>query len=454
MYSKIVKYINFPLYSFLSGRHSYYRHYRQLEKNQWLPSEYLEKLRWKLFIELMEVAYTKTNFYKKVMDHMNADPRDFNSMKSYQKIPILNKQIIQRERERLKSKNLVPGSFAEDASGGSTGEPTIFYVHNYRYTLRAWEQVRHDRWSGWDLGENMALLWGASYDLRAGKELKARAKNFLLHRRISMDAFALTDKKMENFAKMMVQKRPTMLLAYANAAYIFAQYLHDIGFPARTIGLRGIVSSAEKLYDFQRGLIERVFGCPVFDLLGSREVGLIGSECDRHEGLHLNADNLIIEFLDEENRPVPQGEPGRIVVTDLLNKAMPFIRYDTGDIGIWTERPCSCGRTLPLMKCVEGRTVDFILTKDGRKIHGEYFTHLFYGVRGLRQFQLIQKDLNLIEIKIIKTLEWDACKEPQILEKIRSYMQDSTLKINLVFVDQIPKPPSGKLRFTMSELIQ
>ncbi len=453
MYSKIVKNVNFPFYCFLSGKYTYYRQYRQLEENQWLPPEYLGKLRWKLFTELIEDAYRNTDFYKEVISDMGADPRDFNSIKAYQKIPIITKQIIQRERERLKSKSLVPGSFAEDASGGSTGEPTIFYVHNYRYTLRAWEQVRHDRWSGWDLGENMALLWGASNDLRAGVKLNVRAKNFLLHRRISMDAFALTDKKMENFAKIMIQKRPTMLLAYANAAYSLARYLDTIGFPAKKIGLKGIISSAEKLYDFQRELIERVFGCPVFDRLGSREVGLIGSECDRHEGLHMNVDNLIIEFLDEEDQTVPPGEPGRIVVTDLLNKAMPFIRYDTGDIGAWIDRPCSCGRTLPLMKCIEGRTVDFILTKDGRKIHGEYFTHLFYGVRGLRQFQLIQKDLDLLEVKIIKTSEWDTFNEPQILERIRNYMQDSKLKIDLIFVDQIPKPRSGKLRFTLSELV-
>jgi phenylacetate-CoA ligase len=269
-----------------------------------------------------------------------------------------------------------------------------------------------------------------------------------------MDAFELTDKKMENFAKLLIQKRPTMLLAYANAVYIFARHLEDIKFPARKIGLKGIVSSAEKLYDFQRRLIERVFGCPVFDRLGSREVGLVASECDKHEGLHMNIDNLIIEFLDEDDQPVSSGKPGRIVVTDLLNKAMPFIRYDTGDIGSWIDRPCSCGRTLPLMKCVEGRTVDFILTKDGRKIHGEYFTHLFYGVRGLEQFQLLQKDLDLIEVKIIKTSEWDAHKGPQILEKIRNYMQDPQLKIDLIFVDEISKSRSGKLRFTISELIK
>jgi len=425
-----------------------------LEKNQWIPEEYLEKLRGKLFMELIEDACKNTDFYREVVDDMGADPRDFSSKDAYRKLPILTKQTIQKERDRLKSKKLVPGSFAEDASGGSTGEPTIFYVHHYRYILRAWEQVRHDRWSGWDLGEPIALLWGASQDLRTNGKLYARMKNYLLFRRIPLDAFALTEKQMENFAGIMVQKKPTMLLAYASAAYTLARYLDTISFPAKKIGLKGITSSAEKLYDFQRDLIERIFGCKVFDRLGSREVGLIASECDRHEGLHMNIDNLIIEFLDEEGQPVPPGKPGRIVVTDLFNKAMPFIRYDTGDIGVWTKTRCSCGRTLPLMKCVEGRSADFILTKDGRKIHGEYFTHLFYGVRGLRQFQFVQKNLDLVEIKIIKDSEWIPSKELEIVQKVREYMGDPKLKIDLIFVDEIPKSRSGKLRFTISELIQ
>ena len=244
-----------------------------------------------------------------------------------------------------------------------------------------------------------------------------------------------------------------MLLAYANAVYLFAKYLEKIDYPAKKLGLKGIISSAEKLYDFQREVIERVFGCKVFDRLGSREVGLVASECEKHEGLHMNSDNLIIEFLDKQDNPVPQGTPGRIVVTDLLNNAMPFIRYDTGDIGAWTEKLCSCGRTLPLMRCIEGRAADFILTKSGRQVHGEYFTHLFYGLRGLKQFQFIQKTIDLIEIKIIKDSKWDISKEPEIIQKIRNYMQDPRLIVNLFFVKKIQKSRSGKLRFTISELI-
>lgn len=454
MYSKIVKHVNFPLYSLLSGKYIYYRHYNQLEKNQWLAPGRLERLRWKLFTALIKDAYNNTHFYKEVIGDLGANPNDFCSMEAYRKLPILTKQTLQRERNRLKSKNLVPGSFTEDASGGSTGEPTTFYVHNYRYILRDWEQVRHDRWSGWDLGDPMAILWGASHDLRDREKLYAKMKNLLLRRCIVMDAFALTDEKMESFAKVLIRYKPSMLLAYANAVYTFAQYLDEISFPAKRIGLKGIVSSAEKLYDFQRELIEKVFGCAVFDRLGSREVGLIASECHRHEGLHMNADSLIVEFLDDKDNTVPPGQPGRIIVTDLHNRAMPFIRYDTGDVGTWRNKPCSCGRTLPLMECIDGRTADFILTKDGRKVHGEYFTHLFYGVRGLKQFQLVQKNLDLIEIKIIKDSEWNASKQEEILQKIRDYMRDQKLQINLIFVNSIPKPRSGKLRFTISEIIE
>ena len=376
-----------------------------------------------------------------------------NTKKIHLKNKFDTKKILQENRERIKAKNLIPGSYLEDASGGSTGEPTIFYVHNYHYILRTWVQTRHDRWSGWDIGDKMALLWGASHDLGLKTKLYGEIKNMLLYRKIPLDAFSLTDEKMEKFADILVRKKPTMILAYANAAYFFAKYLDDIGFDAEQIGLKGIVSSAEKLHDFQRSLIEKVFVCPVFDRLGSREVGLIASECEKHEGMHMNTDNLIIEFLDDYNNPVPPGVPGRIIVTDLYNFAFPFIRYDTGDIGVYTEKRCSCGRTLPLMECMEGRTADFILTKDGRKIHGEYFTHLFYGVRGLNQFQFIQKKIDFVELKIVKNQLWDNNLEPELLQKIRNYMNDSDLEIQVLFVDEIPTTRTGKLMFTISEII-
>lgn len=452
IYNKIVKHINIPLYCFLSGKYQYYQSYKQLEQNQWLTEELLERHRWKLFSKLIQHAYKNTDYYREVINNLGEKIDNFNNIDSLRRLPVINKRELQEKREQLKSNNLISGSYVEDASGGSTGEPTIFYVHTSHYIHRSWVQTRHDRWSGWDIGDKIALLWGASHDLKVNKKLYEKLKNSLLYRRIPLDAFALTEKKMEMYARTLIREKPVMLLAYASAAYTFAKYLESSNFDAERIGLKGIISSAEKLHDYQREIIGKIFGCPVFDRLGSREVGMIASECEKHEGLHMNADNLIIEFLDDSDNPVSSGESGRIVVTDLYNYAMPFIRYDTGDIGSWTDHRCSCERTLPLMSCVEGRTADFIMTRDGRKVHGEYFTHLFYGIRGLRQFQLIQKDLNFIEIKIIKDGEWDQNQESLILRKIREYMEDSELQINLVFVNQIPKSRSGKLRFTISEI--
>lgn len=246
IYNKIVKYMNFPLYSLLSGKYKYYLDYKQLEKNQWLPEESLEELRWKLFTKLIKHVYENTAYYRQVIDKLGALPEDFTNPEALRALPVITKDDLQAKREQLRSQNLLTGSFVEDASGGSTGEPTIFYVHNYRYTLRTWEQIRHDRWSGWELGESMALLWGASHDLEFKKRLYGKLVNFFLYRQLPLDAFALTDEKMENFAKILMRKKPSMLLAYANAVYTFAQYLESSGFPAENMRLKGIVSSAEK----------------------------------------------------------------------------------------------------------------------------------------------------------------------------------------------------------------
>jgi len=279
-----------------------------------------------------------------------------------------------------------------------------------------------------------------------------KVNNALFFRRIPLDAFDLTEDKMRTYLEVLKKENPTVLQAYAQAMVLFAQFIEREKLSVKPLQLKGIISSAEKLYDHQRELIERVFNCKVFDRYGSREVGLVSSECDKFEGVHLNADNVVVEFLKEDGIPCNPGETGRVVVTDLWNKVMPFIRYDMGDMGIFLEEKCSCGRGFPLMKCVEGRTADFIRLKNGKLIHGEYFTHLFYGVQGIREFQLIQKTENHMEFKIVKAGEVEEEKLEEAFKKMHAFMDASDIKIQISYVDKIEKPRSGKLRFTISEI--
>jgi phenylacetate-CoA ligase len=264
---------------------------------------------------------------------------------------------------------------------------------------------------------------------------------------IILDSFDMTNEKMFDYYRQFQKYRPKIIIAYANSIYLFARFLKENNL--RPVKLNGIISSAEKLSADKRKLIEEVFGCRVFDRYGSREVGLIASECEEHEGMHINMDGVFVEFI-RNGKPCKENEPGNITVTDLYNYAMPLIRYDTGDIGSFTDKKCSCERGFPLMNCVEGRTADFIIINE-KMIHGEYFTHLFYGVRGIKQFQLIQETENYIIVRIVKDKDLDIADIMTIKNKIKEFCGED-MNVCIDFVDKIPLPKSGKFMFTISKV--
>ena len=165
--------------------------------------------------------------------------------------------------------------------------------------------------------------------------------------------------------------------------------------------LQGVICAAEKVLPFQREVMERVFGCPVFNTYGSREFMLIASECEKHEGLHVNVENLIVEIVKEDGTYAREGETGRIIITDLHNYGMPFIRYEIGDLAVFTERRCSCGRGLPIIEDVVGRSLDMIKTPEGKIVPGEFFPHLMKEFKEILKFQVIQETLENLRIRMV-----------------------------------------------------
>jgi phenylacetate-CoA ligase len=205
------------------------------------------------------------------------------------------------------------------------------------------------------------------------------------------------------------------------------------------------------LTESKRGIIEKAFSCKVLNRYGSREVGLIASECQQQSGLHINADNLHVEIV-KNGKAVPVGESGDILVTDFSNKGMPLIRYNLGDVGRLSKDICSCGRTLPLMQSVEGRSGDFFVADDGSLVHGEYFTHLFYGIEEVIKFQIIQESLIDIQLKIVT-------KDDRLKDEHINNIKNKTQKIlgkqcivQVEYVKDIPPTASGKSLFTISRV--
>ncbi len=446
MYNLLVKHFLFPLYFGLK-RDRRVHYLKKLETSQWRDIDMIRKEQLFKLQQLFNHAYQNVPFYKDNFDQYNILPGHINSFKEIESLPFLTKKDIQVHLEILKAQNYKKEDILLDASGGSTGAPTNFYADlKNRYRKYAC-QYRHDRWSGWDIGKKMAVIWGADHEADRYKALRERILTKYLFRSYMLNAFDITDDFIKGYINVLNREKPAAILAYTNAMYLVANYIRDNGL--KVYSPKGIIVSAETLTEQKRTLIQSVFKCKVLNRYGSREVGLIACECEKQEGLHINADDIHVEII-KNGKPAKPGEIGEIVVTDLHNFAMPIIRYKTGDAGSLSNKMCSCGRGFPLIKEVTGRVSDFFITKEGKMIHGEYFTHLFYGLKEIKRFQVIQEHLDEITVKLSLYREIPTGQLNHIIESTKQIMGDVT--VSLIVVDDIPLPPSGKFIFTISNI--
>jgi phenylacetate-CoA ligase len=253
---------------------------------------------------------------------------------------------------------------------------------------------------------------------------------------------------MSDACEIMIKFRPKAISGYTSMLEIFAAFLQK--HPEYRIPVEAIVSSAETLTEFERGNIEEGFRCKVYNRYGGRELGCIAHECEAREGLHINSESMVVETV-RDGRPCSPDEPGNILLTSLTNYGMPFIRYEVGDIGILSDKECSCGRGLPMLSKVTGRVHDVIITAKGEYLPGEFFPHLFKDFEGIKKYRITQKTRTRLVIEMVI----DDRFEDTSLESIRRHTTEAVgadMKLDFQFKNDIETPASGKHRFTISEL--
>ncbi len=425
---------------------------KQLRHSQWFSEEEIQMLQLKRLRILLEHAYHNCAYYRSQMQKKYISvPLDNFQLKDLSQLPILTKSIIQKKGHSLIASNYSEAQLFKNASGGSTGQPTIVYQDHFRRAVRQADAIRHNEWTGWRHGEKVAILWGADRDIFDPVSFRDRIRNICTENAFYLNAFELNRSKCIHFVNLLNRECPKLLIGYAGALTRLAQIIDEekIDISKISINLKGIVSSAEMLTDDSRQLIEKIFNVKVFDRYGSREVGLIASECEMHNGLHINAEHVLVEVVTN-GEPASRGQIGDIIVTDLMNFGMPIIRYKLGDRAALLNQQCQCGRGLPLMSNVIGRISDFFIAKDGSEIHGEYFTHLFYGFSKIQQFQFIQNDINVLEVKIVSKERLTDKEAKDIINKCKKKLGNIDVRIH--YVEQIPPSASGKYLFTISNI--
>lgn len=332
-------------------------------------------------------------------------------------------------------------------SGGSTGEPLKFYS-DYRSSSWRWAALHRDyEWCGYNLGDKQLILWGHFRDLKEYTTLQ-KFDDYIKRRKV-LSSFDMTKESMVGYTEIINGYKPKIIKGYSSALYILATFLESMDIEIQKPA--AIITSSEKLFKFQKEKIQLQFHCDVFDDYGNRETSLRAFECKEHSGYHISAENGIIEFM-KGNEPVGDGEMGAFLLTDFNNYAMPLIRYEIGDAGIPMDEICPCGRGLPMIKSIEGRIVDIIITPSGRYLPGEFILAIieYYGIDGIKEYQIIQKKKNLLLIYLVKDSNFKDEKLKIMINVIKQYTGEE-MEIIIEFVESIEPSKSGKRRFTISE---
>lgn len=446
MNPRIVRKILYPAYRFIK-QDKILPKLTELEKNQWLSTDAIREFQWSKLKKLLAYAHEKIPYYRALFSKAGLEPNDINCAEDYRKIPILTKDDIRNHISELTAPDFDRKFLLPNSTGGSTGENLNFYNDLSQGEYSRANTIRCNRWMGVDIADREAWLWGSPFDIAKSEERWNRILSYFMNN-LKLSSYDLSEKSLKEYSKKLSKFRPRLITCYPTPMATFADYLLKNG--VNTIRPQAVITSAETLFDHQRELIESAFGCRVFNRYGCREFGNIAHECAEHSGLHVIADRLYLEFLDN-GRPVNTGETGEIFVTDLDNYGMPFIRYKIGDMGVPSDRKCKCGRGLPLVEKVEGRVFDVVRTPSGQALGGTFWTLLSRAVEGIRQFQVIQTEIEGVTIKIIV----DGTFRNESLEYLQKKIAEHCgrdFKVYFQIVDNIPLTKSGKFRFVISEI--
>ncbi len=402
-------------------------------------------------IQLIKHACNSTPYYSDLFKDLGLKQNDLLQQNDVDSIDIshispLEKQTIREQLEYLCSELFPSNQRIENATGGSTGTPLKFYQDRYYWNQRNLSVYYFDRWAGWDFGVPQLIIWGALADVVSDGNWKQKLNRYWRNQHW-LNGFHLTDASMHKTFQTMEKWVPKTVLAYPSSLYEFAKFLLDNKLEP-TWKIKGIISSAEMLLPHYRNLAESVFQTKVYNRYGGREVGLIAMECVEGR-MHINCRDIYLEV----DSPDPYNQAGDILVTQLNNYIMPFIRYRIGDIGRLSEEMCPCGNQLPVLAELLGRSTATFRTKSGTLIHGGYFTQQFYNIEGVDQFQLIQETSEHCVLKLVTNEKWTEDTGTYILDKIRDVLGED-VSIIVEFVDDIELPISGKREFTISKVTE
>lgn len=450
-YGTMYRAVLFPAWETYVRRRPVIARWRFLRRTQWRSLDELCAMQAHALVRLIEHAYAHVPMYRALFDERGLTPSDIRTAEDLPKLPVVRRAAL-RTAGRSRESNAPPLPTIRKQTSGTTGEPLLFGFEPDSEHWRRAVRLRGYEWAGYRPGARALHFWGAP--LPTPPPLASRLKVALDHR-MRREQFVpcavMSDAHLDEVISLLRRRPPEILVCYAQAGAELARYVNRKGL--RAWAAIPTICGAERVSPRDRADLEAAFG-PVFDVYGCREVMMIGGECEHHDGLHVSMENLAVEIVvteDGRERPAREGETGEVVLTDLHNLGMPFIRYANGDVATQgTPRPCACGRNLPRISSVQGRVSETLRDAAGAAVSGIALSHVFYDVSSaVRQFQVVQHRDRSVTIRLVQSEELPETALAQIRGNASRLLTGVDVRVELV--RDLPRTAAGKHHLVVVE---
>jgi len=420
---------------------------RELERSQWLSRQEIEQLQLYKLQQLLGVAVQYCPWHAARIEAAGLDLSRPLALADFQRLPTMDKADAAANRDQLVWRDAPGGAFRYN-TGGSSGKPLIFYYGRQRQASDAAGRMRARRWWGVAPGEREVYLWGAPVELNKTDRIKTFRDRLV--NQLVLNAFNMSPMQMDAYAQAIKTWQPRCIYGYASSVALLAAHARERNVRFKLPELRVVCTTGEPLFPHQRSLIQEVFGVPVANEFGSRDIGFTAHETP-HGQMLLLSESILLEVLDAQNQPVKPGEAGEAVMSGLCSEVQPFIRYRTGDMVRLSDESCRDGRGLHVISEVVGRSTDFLVKSDGTIMHALAGIYVLRAVEGVAEFKLIQHGLRDLEVLVVRNMNWreEAIRKIEIGLKERMG-EDVNIRIQLV--DNIAPEASGKHRYVVSHV--
>jgi len=446
MYAWIFQHALLPMVEYRHKMHIR-DHLREFEQTQWWDPNDLQELQNRRLRALIRHAYEHVPYYRRLFSNHGLRPHDIQTTQDLVKLPILTRDDVRQHFNELTSTDMPRRRYKLNRTGGSTGEPLKFYI-DWDAWGASWACIYLGwRIAGYRFGDRMANLGGTSLFPDTSASLKTRLRR-AIERNRALSATHMSEPIMADYCRQLRKHQPRFLRGYPSALVVFAKFLTSHG--GVPFSPEAVFTTAEVLYPHQREVIEDVFRCKVFDGYGCGDGGGSAIECSEHQGHHIIVQRAVLEIVGSDGSPVSPKTCGRVAWTDLCNYAMPFIRYHGGDMAVAASEYCRCGRGLPLVETLLGRTTQTIRFANGNVLSGPAVTLIFKEFP-IRQYQVVQTDLHTLRMRIVRDWGFTEDHSKRLSSTFRYHVGEG-VRVHLEYVNDIPPTRSGKRLYVIADV--